>query len=72
MKTVRKTLNKKECAKVLRAIKNRKQYSEYRKYIHERYLDTDISRICTYLYKFYIIDKIDYDTLIWRKNLLHS
>ena len=57
MKTVKKTLNKKECAKVLRAIKNRKQYSEYRKYIHERYSDTNISRICTYLYKFYIIDK---------------
>ena len=72
MKTVRKTLNKKECAKVLRAIKNRKQYSEYRKYIHELYPDTNISRICTYLYKFYIIDKIDYDTLIWRKNLLHT
>lgn len=71
MKIVRKTLNKKECARVLRAIKNRKQYSEYRKYINERYSNTDISRICTYLYKFYIIDKIDYDTLIWRKNLLH-
>lgn len=65
MKTFRKTLNKEECAIVLRGIKNRKQYSEYRKYINERYSNNDISRICTYLYKFYIIDKIDYDTLIW-------